>query len=140
MYSDWTHFIFEILQNADDHRAKTIRFELTEDKLIIEHDATPFTEENVEAITYFEKSTSSEDTVKTGRFGLGFKSVFCVTATPIIHSGKENFEIYNLYCPKPVPRPDDLPRKMTRIILPFNHEEHEPEYIRREKLMSPEEA
>ena len=40
MYSDWTHFIFEILQNADDYRAKTIRFEVTEDELVAEDDAT----------------------------------------------------------------------------------------------------
>ena len=40
MYSDWTHFIFEILQNADDYCAKTIRFEVTEDELVAEDDAT----------------------------------------------------------------------------------------------------
>ena len=76
MYSDPTHFIYEILQNADDYGATEVIFKLSKDKLIIEHNGEPFTEENVKAITYFGKSTSREDLVKTGRFGVGFKSVF----------------------------------------------------------------
>jgi hypothetical protein len=140
MYSDWTHFIFEILQNADDYGAKTIRFEVTEDELVIEHDGSPFKEENVKAITYFHGSTSKEDLVKTGRFGLGFKSVFCFTATPIIHSGEENFEIYDLYSVKAAPRPENLPRHLTRIRLPFNNAEHEPEYLDKDRWMLAEEA
>ena len=133
-YSDSIHFVYEILQNADDYGAKEVFFKLSEKELWIEHDGEPFTEKNVEAITYFGRSTSEEDLVKTGRFGVGFKSVFAFTATPIIISGCEHFQIYGLYRVKEYPYPDDLPRSRTRIILPFNHESEKPDYV--ENLMS----
>ena len=138
MYSDSTHFIYEILQNADDYGAKEVFFKLSETELWIEHDGEPFTKENVKAITYFGQSTSREDLVKTGRFGVGFKSVFAFTATPIIISDCEHFQIYGLYRVKEHPYPDDLPRSRTRIILPFNHESEKPDYV--EDLMSREDA
>ena len=137
-YSDSTHFIYEILQNADDYGAKEVFFKLSETELWIEHDGEPFTEENVKAITYFGQSTSREDFVKTGRFGVGFKSVFTFTATPIIISDCEHFQIYDLYRVKEHPYPDDLPRSRTRIILPFNHESKNPDYV--EDLMPQAEA
>ena len=96
MYSDLTHFVYEILQNADDYGATKVVFKLSNNELQIEHDGTPFTEENVKAITYFGQSTSRDDLVKTGRFGVGFKSVFAFTATPIIISGDEHFQIHGL--------------------------------------------
>ena len=138
MYSDATHFVYEILQNADDYRAKEVFFKLSEKELWIEHDGEPFIEDNVKAITYFGWSTSEEDPAKTGRFGIGFKSVFAFTATPIIISGCEHFQIYGLYHVKEHPYPDDLPRPRTRIILPFNHESEEPDYV--ENLMPKAEA
>ena len=138
MYSDSTHFVYEILQNADDYGAKEVFFKLSETELWIEHDGEPFIEDNVKAITYFGQSTSREDLVKTGRFGVGFKSVFAFTATPIIISGCEHFQIYGLYRVKEYPYPDDLPRSRTRIILPFNHESEKPDYV--ELLMPQAEA
>ena len=138
MYSDSTHFVYEILQNADDYSATEVSFKLSRDMLVIEHNGEPFTEKNVEAITYFGKSTSRDDLVKTGRFGVGFKSVFAFTATPIIISGDEHFEIYNLYRIRQYPYPDGFPRLRTRIILPFNHESERPNFV--EKLMPQVEA
>ena len=138
MYSDSTHFVYEILQNADDYGAKEVFFKLSEKELWIEHDGKPFTKKNVKAITYFGQSTSREDLVKTGRFGVGFKSVFAFTATPIIISGCEHFQIYDLYRVKEYPYPDDLPRSRTRIILSFNHESEKPDYV--EHLMPKAEA
>ena len=35
MYSDPTHFVYEILQNADDHGATEILFKLSEDILLL---------------------------------------------------------------------------------------------------------
>ncbi len=138
MYSDSTHFIYEILQNADDYKAKEVFFKLSETELWIEHDGEPFAKKNVKAITYFGQSTSREDLVKTGHFGVGFKSVFAFTATPIIISGDEHFQIYGLYRVKDHPYPDDFPSSRTRIILPFNHESEKPDYV--EDLMSREDA
>ena len=138
MYSDPTHFVYEILQNADDYGAIEVLFKLSENELQIEHDGEPFTEENVKAITYFGKSTSRDDLVKTGRFGVGFKSVFAFTATPIIISGDEHFQIHGLYRVKEYPYPDNFPRSRTRIVLPFNHKSEQPDYV--EDLMPREEA
>ena len=36
-YSDRTHFIYEILQNAEDAGATRIQFHLEKEKLVIEH-------------------------------------------------------------------------------------------------------
>jgi hypothetical protein len=138
MYSDSTHFIYEILQNADDYGATEISFKLTHNELIIEHNGLPFTDDNVKAITYFGKSTSRDDLVKTGRFGVGFKSVFAFTATPIIISGKEHFRIHGLYRVSEYPYPEDLPHNLTRIVLPFNHGAEAPDYV--EEFMTPDDA
>ena len=138
MYSDSTHFVYEILQNADDYGATEVFFKLSENELLIEHDGKPFIEENVRAITYFGKSTSRDDLVKTGRFGVGFKSVFAFTAMPIIISGDEHFQIYGLYRVKEYPYPDGFLHSRTRIILPFNHASEQPDYV--EDLISQEEA
>ena len=129
MYSDPTHFIFEILQNADDYGATEVSFRLSRRELVIEHNGKPFLEENVKAVTYFGKSTSRDDLVKTGRFGVGFKSVFAFTATPIIISGSEHFRIHGLYRIEEYDYPGDLQRTRTRIILPFNHETELPDYV-----------
>ena len=49
MYSDSTHFVYEILQNADDHGATEVCFKLSENEIVIEHNGEPFTEKNVES-------------------------------------------------------------------------------------------
>src|SRR5690606_22865337 len=138
MYSDSTHFIFEILQNADDYGATEICFKLEPNQLIIEHNGVPFKEENVKAITYFGKSTSADDLVKTGRFGIGFKSVFAFTASPIVLSGEEQFQIYDLYKLRPYTNLHNRQPERTYIILPFNHAEFNPDFV--ETHLSAQEA
>lgn len=138
MYSDSTHFVYEILQNADDYGATEVFFKLSKNELLIEHNGEPFKEENVKAITYFGKSTSRDDLVKTGRFGVGFKSVFAFTGSPIVISGNEHFQIYGLYRVREYPYPSDFSRSRTRIVLPFNHDTERPDYV--EEFISKEEA
>ena len=41
MYSDPTHFVYEILQNADDYGATEILFKLSKDDIVIEHNGVP---------------------------------------------------------------------------------------------------
>ena len=129
MYSDFTHFVYEILQNADDYGATQVSFKLSKKELMIEHNGAPFEEENVRAITNFDESTSKKDFNKTGRFGVGFKSVFAVTATPTIASGQEHFQIYGLYRCREHPYPSGFRRSRTRITLPFNHETEKPDFV-----------
>ena len=137
IYSNPAHFIYEILQNADDHNASKISFILENEALRITHDGTPFSEENVRAITYFGASSSEFDSNKTGRFGIGFKSVFAYTASPIIISGDESFKIYDL-CKLEAYGSRKEYNELTTIILPFNHSEYGPSYV--EEYISKEDA
>jgi hypothetical protein len=41
LYADKTHFIFELLQNAEDAMANKIKFSLFPDRLEILHDGNP---------------------------------------------------------------------------------------------------
>ena len=113
MYADTAHFVYEILQNADDAGASEVVFEVSEDGLVIEHNGKPFTSDDVKAISYFGKGKT--DITKIGHFGLGFKSVFAYTASPRIHSGSESFEITDLYTLRTVPLPADLRRNRTSL-------------------------
>ncbi len=127
MYKDPEHFVYEILQNADDCDATEIKFTLEEKRLVIEHDGNPFTKDNVEAISSFGESTSRDDLNKTGKFGVGFKSVFAFTNTPQIHSGEEHFEIYGVSAIASIDPIEIFDKRKTRIILPFNYERISPE-------------
>ena len=132
MYADTAHFVFEILQNADDAGATEVVFEVSDDRLVIEHNGNPFTSDDVKAISYFGKGKT--DITKIGHFGLGFKSVFAYTASPRIHSGNESFEITDLYTLRALPLPADLERNRTRFVLPFDHETSRPAYIEAGRL------
>lgn len=132
MYADTAHFVFEILQNADDAGATEVVFEVSNERLVIEHNGNPFTSDDVKAISYFGKGKT--DITKIGHFGLGFKSVFAYTASPRIHSGNESFEITDLYTLRSVPLPADLERNRTRFVLPFDHETSRPAYIEAGRL------
>ncbi len=119
LYSDPSHFIYEIIQNAEDAEATNIMFSLSEKFLKITHNGKLFTIDNVDAITTIGSSTKAHDVNKIGKFGAGFKSVFAITNTPEIHSGIFNFKIADFIVPeeiKPVSSNND-----TVIIIPFNH-------------------
>ena len=118
-YNDPSHFVYEILQNAEDAGAKTISFSLHEDHLEINHNGKDFDYNDIKGITGIGYTTKKEDLNAIGKFGVGFKSVFAITETPRIYSGPNNFEIQNFVLPnffKKIPRNNN-----TKIILPFNH-------------------
>lgn len=128
LYNDPSHFIFEILQNAEDAGAKTIIFKLDENQLEISHDAIKkFNADDIAAITGIGISTKKEDINAIGKFGVGFKSVFAITRTPMIHSGEYHFEINDFVVPSPI-KADDLPQT-TKFILPFNHKSRSREQV-----------
>ncbi len=47
LYSERTHFMFELIQNAEDAGATEPAFELFADRLELRHDGRPFTEADV---------------------------------------------------------------------------------------------
>ena len=87
LYSERTHFIFELIQNAEDAGATELAFELFEDRLELRHDGRPFTEADVRGVCGVGKSGKSGDLTAIGKFGIGFKSVYAYTQTPRIYSG-----------------------------------------------------
>ena len=92
-YSDQAHFIYELLQNADDAKATSARFILERGRLIFAHNGTrrfsvtnPKSEDrdslkgtlgDVNAITSIANSNKTEASI--GKFGVGFKAVFQYT-------------------------------------------------------------
>ena len=138
-YTERTHFIFELLQNAEDALerrssqwtgSRTIKFDLVNDKLIVSHFGDPFNEEDVLGICSIGQST--KDSVRNiGRFGIGFKSVYVYTDRPEIHSGPKgsstSFAIYNYNKPtdvQPLARDTDE----TIFVFPFKPGEEEKSY------------
>jgi hypothetical protein len=93
LYTDRTHFIFELLQNAEDAGATKILFELFDDRLEVTHDGRLFDELDVKGVCGVAEGTKAEDLTRIGKFGIGFKSVYAYTSTPEIHSGDESFRI-----------------------------------------------
>jgi hypothetical protein len=101
LYSERTHFIFELIQNAEDAGATALAFELFGDRLEVRHDGRPFTEADVRGLCGVAQSGKSGDLTKIGQFGIGFKSVYAYTATPRVHSGAEHFRIDHYVRPSP---------------------------------------
>jgi HSP90 family molecular chaperone len=85
LYSERTHFIFELIQNAEDAGATELTFELFEDRLEVKHDGRPFTEPDVRGICGVGKSGKSGDLTKIGKFGIGFKSVYAYSKSPRVY-------------------------------------------------------
>ena len=122
LYPDNAHFIYELLQNAEDAQATEVRFILQEDRVEFEHNgARLFSIEDVEAITGLGISAKKDDPTNIGKFGVGFKAVFAYTATPEVRSGNFHFRIRDLVVPETEglgPRP--LGEQETRFSFPFN--------------------
>ena len=119
LYSERTHFIFELIQNAEDAGATELAFELFEDRLELRHDGRPFTEADVRGVCGVGKSGKSGDLTAIGKFGIGFKSVYAYTKSPRVYSGGEHFRIENYVRPFPV---EPLPSAGTLFVFPFDHD------------------
>lgn len=118
LYSEPTHFIYELLQNAEDANATQISFLLENDKLVVSHNGRDFDFNDVDGITAVGKENKSADINKIGQFGVGFKSVFTITSTPQIHSGQYHFQINDFVLPSVL---DDKLIDGTEFVFPFNH-------------------
>lgn len=125
-YSDRTHFIYEILQNAEDAGATHIRFQLEKDRFIIFHNGRPFNVKDIEGVCGIASGTK-EDGTRIGHFGIGFKSVYCYTDRPQIYSGEHHFAINNRLFPKEISPQKGLAASETCMILPFDRADVAPE-------------
>ena len=114
-YSDSNHFIYELLQNAEDAfetdsagffdpstcaHASKVFIEYYRDKLVFYHNGKPFDEGDVRGVSSMLMGTKDRDDAQTiGRFGMGFKSVFKYTYQPEIYSDDEAFMITSYLLP-----------------------------------------
>lgn len=120
LYPDSAHFIFELLQNAEDTGSTEVDFILTNDGLSFEHNGGPFTEPDILGITDVGEGTKFDDVDTIGRFGVGFKAVFAYTESPRIWSPTYSFQIDELVLPSLLNDRSELNGK-TRFEFPFNN-------------------
>ena len=121
LYPDNAHFIYELLQNAEDTNATWVEFQLYPDKLVYTHNGLrTFDLSDVESITSIGSSTKANDVNQIGKFGVGFKAVFAYTVKPQIYSGEYSFEISDLVVPYSI---TDIERdkENTIMVFPFNN-------------------
>lgn len=142
-YSDQAHFVYELIQNADDAGATTARFVLEENRLIFAHNGSrrfsisnPETEDidsrcgmlgDINAITGIAFSNKKTQENKIGKFGVGFKAVFQYTATPHIYDPIFRFRINRYIVPTKLE--EDFPERgadETLFVFPFDHEDRDP--------------
>lgn len=125
-YDKRTHFIYELLQNAEDALRRrpsgwtgdrSVTFELSAEQLVVTHHGQPFNAADVQGVCGIDEST--KDITAIGRFGIGFKSVYSFTRRPEIHSGDEDFAIETFVWPKAIAPVERLPSQ-TKIILPLD--------------------
>ncbi len=120
LYTDRTHFVYELLQNAEDAGATRIKFLLDKDKLTILHDGKEFDHNDVEGICGVGDTTKEGDVTKIGRYGIGFKSVFTYTSEPEIRSGAERFAIKSFVLPEEIPSKEIPDSRTTEFVLNFD--------------------
>ncbi|CAH0046527.1 unnamed protein product [Clonostachys solani] len=99
LYDVSTHFIQELLQNADDNdyacEAPTIKFTYKHGFLRVDCNEVGFTPANVDAICAIRKSTkigTDTSACYTGEKGIGFKSVFRIADVVWISTGNYIFK------------------------------------------------
>lgn len=120
VYPDNAHFIFELLQNAEDTGATEVEFVLRSNCLSFEHNGKTFTEADIWGITAVGEGTKHDDVETIGQFGVGFKAVFGYTESPRIWSPSFSFKIDELVLPSLLDNRTDLNGK-TRFEFPFNN-------------------
>ncbi|MBD3376793.1 hypothetical protein GF406_17280 [candidate division KSB1 bacterium] len=120
-YENPAHFIYELIQNADDAGASNIHFKLLNHRLECIHDGRPFDINDVEAITSIGVTTKDKNLNQIGKFGVGFKSVYAISRSPQIHSGSFHFNIRDFVLPVELDSPE-LAESGTIFSFPFDHE------------------
>ncbi|XP_021290702.1 uncharacterized protein LOC110421426 [Herrania umbratica] len=91
LYSQDSHFLLELVQNADDNVYSgnvepTLTFILQESGIIVLNNEQGFSAQNIRALCDVGSSTKRGYAGYIGKKGIGFKSVFRVTDAPEIHS------------------------------------------------------
>ncbi|KAK1441691.1 hypothetical protein BgAZ_500230 [Babesia gibsoni] len=96
LYNNRIHLQLELLQNADDNEydSKTpeILFLLDPHAIVVMNNERGFTEKDVRSLCDIAATSKTDISAnKTGKFGIGFKSVFLITETPHVFSNGYHF-------------------------------------------------
>ena len=129
-YAESAHFIYELIQNADDALATSATFIVYDDKLIFKHNGkkqftiSKFGDKtgkrgDINSITGFAFSSKKDDCNTIGKFGVGFKSVYQYTNTPKIYDDKFWFKIENYIIPTLIESDHEL-RKQGETLFEFD--------------------
>ncbi|KAK3603430.1 hypothetical protein CHS0354_009413 [Potamilus streckersoni] len=139
LYSKDTHFVLELVQNADDNKypenllengdlCPAAKFIIDEQCIMVLNNECGFTEENVRALCDVGRSTKGKHKFGyIGQKGIGFKSVFRVTDCPEVHSSGYHIQFNLDSGPMGYILPDWVPDDkwkveeewMTKIVLPL---------------------
>lgn len=123
VYTQPGHFLFELLQNAEDARARTFEVRLEPDRVTIWHDGLPFDVRDVVGVTSIGQTTKKKQQI--GFFGVGFKAVYEVTDRPQIYSEVFQFEIIDISIPRALERPPHVREQGTTLVLPLKKPFHD---------------
>ncbi len=134
-YPETAHFIYELIQNADDAQATEAAIVLYKDKLVFKHNgkrqfSLTDADENedvmgdINSITSVACSTKIDEEQTIGKFGVGFKSVFQYTESPSIYDDTFWFKIENYIIPTLLESDHELRNEgETLFELPFKNPE-----------------
>ena len=133
-YPESAHFVYELLQNADDACASYAQFILSDTCLVFKHngkkhfDITDIDNKSIKrgdinAICSL-WSGKTEDDVTIGKFGVGFKSVFKYVDSPEIYDDEFKFRIDNYIVPTELEADHELRQTVeTLFVLRFKEPE-----------------
>jgi hypothetical protein len=129
IYSQTSHFVYELIQNAEDNRYhprcsdRFVEFTIDEKRIVVRNNEVGFSAEDVKALCSVAESPKVDKTLGyIGEKGIGFKSVFKVSSGPQIHSNGFHFAFdKEMIVPRWCEPPEDVPvdSAMTTIILPL---------------------
>jgi hypothetical protein len=92
--------LVEVLQNADDLNARSVRFALSDtgehQSLLVVHDGAPVTCHHMLPMTLPYLTTKSGDAEQRGRFGIGLKTLRRISSQISIHSAPYHFSAQGL--------------------------------------------
>lgn len=97
IYSKQTHFVLELVQNAEDNDyangvVPSLLLKVSPAELLLVNNELGFRAKNVTALCDVGKSSKAKKQGYIGEKGIGFKSVFTVSDAPEIHSNGYHFK------------------------------------------------
>lgn len=111
LYSNKTHFVYELIQNADDSESDCLELQLDSNTLLVWNDGRQFTKKDVRNICSL--GSSDKDLTDIGTFGIGFKAVYNYTKFPEIYSNDERFRIRDFTKPEGI---DEITPEIVKLV------------------------